>query len=188
MKNYKKTLRACYLGFITQAIAANFAPLLFLAFHSDFNISLGQIALIPAVFYVTQLSVDLICAKYVDSIGYRKSIVASQLFAGLGLIGLAVLPNIISPYVGILIGVFFYALGSGLVEVLCSPIVEACPFDHKEKVMSLLHSFYCWGSVGVILLSTIFFSVFGIDKWRILAYLWAMIPLYNIYNFATCPM
>ena len=109
---------------------------------------------------------------------------ASQLFAGLGLIGLAVLPNIISPYVGILIGVFFYALGSGLVEVLCSPIVEACPFDHKEKVMSLLHSFYCWGSVGVILLSTIFFSVFGIDKWRILAYLWAMIPLYNIYNFA----
>ena len=159
MKNYKKTLRACYLGLITQAIAANFAPLLFLTFHSDFNISLGQIALIPAVFYVTQLSVDLICAKYVDSIGYRKSIVASQLFAGLGLIGLAVLPNIISPYVGILIGVFFYALGSGLVEVLCSPIVEACPFDHKEKVMSLLHSFYCWGSVGVILLSTIFFSV-----------------------------
>ena len=89
MKNYKKTLRACYLGLITQAIAANFAPLLFLTFHSDFNISLGQIALIPAVFYVTQLSVDLICAKYVDSIGYRKSIVASQLFAGLGLIGLA---------------------------------------------------------------------------------------------------
>lgn len=188
MKNYKKTLRACYLGFITQAIAANFAPLLFLAFHSNFNISLGQIALIPAVFYVTQLSVDLICAKYVDSIGYRKSIVASQLFAGLGLIGLAVLPNIISPYVGILIGVFFYALGSGLVEVLCSPIVEACPFEHKEKVMSLLHSFYCWGSVGVILLSTMFFAVFGMDSWRILACLWAMIPLYNIYNFATCPI
>ena len=188
MKNYKKTLRACYLGFITQAIAANFAPLLFWAFHSNFNISLGQIALIPAVFYVTQLSVDLICAKYVDSIGYRKSIVASQLFAGLGLIGLAVLPNIISPYVGILIGVFFYALGSGLVEVLCSPIVEACPFEHKEKVMSLLHSFYCWGSVGVILLSTIFFAVFGMDSWRILACLWAMIPLYNIYNFATCPI
>ena len=162
MKNYKKTLRACYLGFITQAIAANFAPLLFLTFHSDFNISLGQIALIPAVFYVTQLTVDLICAKYVDSIGYRKSVVASQLFAGLGLIGLAVLPNIMPPYIGILIGVFSYALGSGLVEVLCSPIVEACPFDHKEKVMSLLHSFYCWGSVGVILLSTLFFVIFGI--------------------------
>ena len=139
-----------------------------MTFHSDFNISLGQIALIPAVFYVTQLSVDLICAKYVDSIGYRKSIVASQLFAGLGLIGLAVLSNIISPYVGILIGVFFYALGSGLVEVLCSPIVEACPFDHKEKVMSLLSFLLLLGQCGrCILLSTIFFSVFGIDKWRI---------------------
>lgn len=188
MKNYRKTLRACYLGFITQAIAANFAPLLFLAFHSDFNISLGQVALIPAVFYVTQLSVDLICAKYADSMGYRKSIVASQLFAGLGLIGLAVLPNVMPPYAGILIGVFFYALGSGLIEVLCSPIVEACPFGHKEKVMSLLHSFYCWGSVGVILLSTLFFAVFGIDSWRILACLWAIIPLYNIYNFAVCPI
>ena len=188
MKNYSKTLRACYLGLITQAIAANFAPLLFWSFHSDFNISLGQIALIPAVFYVTQLVVDLICAKYVDAIGYRKSIVASQLLAGLGLIGIAVLPNIVSPYIGILIGVFFYAFGSGLIEVLCSPIVEACPFEHKEKVMSLLHSFYCWGSVGVILLSTLYFAIFGIDKWQILACVWAIIPLYNIYNFATCPI
>ncbi len=188
MKNYSKTLRACYLGLITQAIAANFAPLLFWSFHSDFNISLGQIALIPAVFYVTQLIVDLICAKYVDAIGYRKSIVASQLLAGLGLIGIAVLPNIVSPYIGILIGVFFYAFGSGLIEVLCSPIVEACPFEHKEKVMSLLHSFYCWGSVGVILLSTLYFAIFGIDKWQILACVWAIIPLYNIYNFATCPI
>ena len=188
MKNYKKTLRACYLGFITQAIAANFAPLLFLAFHSDFNISLGQIALIPAVFYVAQLGVDLICAKYVDSIGYRKSIVASQLFAGLGLIELAVLPNLVSPYIGILIGVFFYAVGSGLVEVLCSPIVEACPFDNKDSVMSLLHSFYCWGCVGVILLSTLFFTVFGIEHWKILSCLWALVPLYNIFNFLTCPI
>ena len=188
MKNYKKTLRACYLGFITQAIAANFAPLLFLAFHSDFNISLGQIALIPAVFYVTQLSVDLICAKYVDSIGYRKSIVASQLFAGLGLIGLAVLPNIISPYVGILIGVFFYALGSGLVEVLCSPIVEACPFDHKEKVMSLLHSFYCWGQMGVVLISTLFFAVFSIENWRALAVVWAILPIVNAFVFIKAPI
>lgn len=188
MKNYRKTLRACYLGFVTQAIAANFAPLLFLVFHSEFNISLGQVAFIPAVFYVTQLVVDLICAKYVDSIGYRKSVVASQLFAGLGLIGLAILPDIMPPYTGVLIGVFFYALGSGLVEVLCSPVVEACPFEHKEKVMSLLHSFYCWGSVGVILLSTLFFTIFGIDNWRILACLWAVIPLYNIYNFATCPI
>ena len=188
-KNYQKTLRACYLGFITQAISANFAPLLFLKFHADFGISLGQIALIPAVFYVTQLLVDLICARYVDRIGYRRSIVASQISAALGLIGLALLPALLpEPFIGVIISVFFYAVGSGLIEVLCSPIVEACPFDHKEKVMSLLHSFYCWGSVGVILISTLFFTLFGIDSWGILACLWALVPLYNVYNFATCPI
>ncbi len=188
-KNYQKTLRACYLGFITQAIAANFSPLLFLKFHADFGISLGQIALIPAVFYVTQLLVDLICARYVDRIGYRRAIVASQISAGMGLIGLAFLPGMLpNPFMGVIISVFFYAVGSGLVEVLCSPIVEACPFDHKEKVMSLLHSFYCWGSVGVILISTLFFTLFGIDSWGILACIWALVPLYNVYNFATCPI
>lgn len=188
-KNYQKTLRACYLGFITQAIAANFSPLLFLKFHADFGISLGQIALIPAVFYVTQLLVDLVCAQYVDRIGYRRAIVASQISAGIGLIGLAFLPGMLpDPFIGIIIGVFFYAVGSGLVEVFCSPIVEACPFDHKEKVMSLLHSFYCWGSVGVILISTLFFALFGIGSWGILACLWALVSLYNVYNFATCPI
>ena len=81
-----------------------------------------------------------------------------------------------------------YALGSGLIEVLASPIVEACPFENKDKVMSLLHSFYCWGSVGVILGSTLFFALFGIENWRILACVWAVIPFFNIYNFATCPI
>lgn len=188
-KNYKKTLIACYLGFITQAIVANFAPLLFLLFHKNFNIPLGQIALISSVFFFTQLVVDLFCAKYVDSIGYRKCIVASEVCAGLGLIGLAFLPGILpSPFTGIMISVVLYAIGSGLIEVLCSPIVEACPFDNKESVMSLLHSFYCWGSVGVILFSTVFFAIFGIENWKILSCILAIIPLYNIYNFATCPI
>lgn len=188
-KNYKKTLIACYLGFITQAIVANFAPLLFLLFHKNFNIPLGQIALISSVFFFTQLVVDLFCAKYVDSIGYRKCIVASEVCAGLGLIGLAFLPGILpSPFTGIMISVVLYAIGSGLIEVLCSPIVEACPFDNKESVMSLLHSFYCWGSVGVILFSTAFFAIFGIENWKILSCILAIIPLYNIYNFATCPI
>lgn len=188
-KDHQKTLRACYLGFITQAISANFAPLLFLKFHSDLGISLGQIALIPAVFYVMQLLVDLIGAQYVDRIGYRRAIVASQISAWIGLTGLAFLPGMLpDPFMGVLISVFFYAVGSGLIEVLCSPIVEACPFDHKEKVMSLLHSFYCWGSVGVILISTLFFTLFGIDSWGILACIWALVPLYNVYNFATCPI
>lgn len=186
---YQKTLIACYLGFITQAIAANFAPLLFLTFHRTYQISLGRIAFISTAFFFTQLLVDLFCAKYVDRIGYRRSVIASEVFSAAGLIGLAFLPSLLpDPYVGILISVIIYAMGSGLIEVLVSPIVEACPFDNKDSVMSLLHSFYCWGSVSVILLSTIFFAIFGIENWRILACIWALIPLYNTFNFISCPI
>ena len=186
---YQKTLIACYLGFITQAITANFAPLLFLTFHRTYQISLGRIAFISTAFFFTQLLVDLFCAKYVDRIGYRRSVIASEVFSASGLIGLAFLPSLLpDPYVGILISVIIYAMGSGLIEVLVSPIVEACPFDNKESVMSLLHSFYCWGSVGVILLSTIFFAIFGIENWRILSCIWALIPLFNTFNFISCPI
>ena len=187
--NYRRTLLACYLGFITQAICANFAPLLFLKLHGDYGISLGKIALIPTAFFFTQLLVDLFCARYVDKIGYRRSIVLSEVMSGLGLIGLAVLPELTGdPFTGILISVIIYAVGSGLIEVLVSPIVEACPFEHKDAVMSTLHSFYCWGWVGVTLISTLFFRVFGIEHWKILSCLWALVPLINIYNFATCPI
>ena len=186
---YKKTLIACYLGFITQAISANFAPLLFLTFHQSYGIAFGKIAFISTTFFFTQLLVDVFCARFVDGIGYRKSVVASEILSALGLVGLAVLPELFpDPYVGIIISVIVYASGSGLIEVLVSPIVEACPFENKSSVMSLLHSFYCWGSVGVILLSTVFFAIFGIHNWRILACLWAIVPLYNVYNFVTCPI
>ena len=188
-KNYRKTLIACYLGFITQAIAANFTPLLFLKFHKDYGIPLGKIALIPTVFFLTQLLIDVFCARFVDRIGYRLSVVVSEAASALGLVGLAVLPELFpDPFAGILLSVLIYAIGSGLLEVLVSPIVEACPFEHKDAVMSMLHSFYCWGCVGVILLSTVFFALFGIGHWRLLAVLWSLIPLYNIFNFATCPI
>lgn len=189
MKNYKKTKLACYLGFITQAVAANFAPLLFLKFHTDYNISLGNIAMISTSFFFTQLLVDLFCAKYVDKIGYRVCIVVSEVCSAAGLVGLAFLPEIIpSPFIGIIISVILYAIGSGLIEVLGSPIVEACPFENKEATMSLLHSFYCWGAVGTILVSTVFFLLFGIGSWKWLAVIFALIPAINIINFATCPI
>ena len=188
-KNYKKTLIACYLGFVTQAISANFAPLLFLTFKGTYGISLEKIALIPFVFYFTQLLVDLAATKYADKIGYRTCVVASQVLCAAGLVLMAVLPEILAvPFVGILISVTLFAIGSGLVEVLVSPIVEACPFENKDGVMSLMHSFFCWGSMGVILGSTIFFAIFGIDNWKILACIWALVPLYNAFNFITCPI
>ena len=189
MQDFQKTKKACYLGFITQAIAANFAPLLFLKFHKDYGISLGNIALISTVFFFTQLLVDLFCAKFVDRIGYRFSIVVSEVLSALGLVGLAFLPDLLpDAFAGILISVTIYAMGCGLIEVLVSPIIEACPFENKEATMSLLHSFYCWGTVGTIVISTLFFKIFGMDSWRWLAVIWALIPAYNIFNFATCPI
>lgn len=188
-KNYQKTLIACYLGFITQAITSNFAPLLFLTFKDNYGISLELIALIPMVFYLTQLLVDLVAVKFADMIGYRPCVVISQLVSALGLILMAFLPELLpNAFVGIIISVVLYAIGSGLVEVLLSPIVEACPFKNKAGVMSLLHSFFCWGSVGVILGSTIFFAIFGIENWKFLALIWALVPLVNTVNFLSCPI
>jgi fucose permease len=188
-KNYKKTLTACYLGFVTQSISANFTPLLFLTFKKSYDVSLEKLALIPLVFYFTQLLVDIAAAKYADKIGYRLCVIASQLLSSVGLILLTVLPDFMpDAFIGILIAVGIYAVGSGLIEVLLSPIVEACPFENKDGVMSLLHSFYCWGAVGVILGSTLFFAIFGIEYWKILTALWALIPLYNAFNFINCPI
>lgn len=188
IKDYNKTKLACYLGFVTQAIVANFPPLLFIAFHHEYEIPIASMALIPALFYVVQLITDLLCAKF-KNINYRKSIIISAITSAAGFIGLAFLPGLFhNPMSGILLSVCIYAVGSGLIEVLCSPIIEACPFPDKESMMSLLHSFYCWGAVAVIVGSTLFFMLFGLDSWRILVCLWALIPLYNIINFATCPI
>lgn len=188
-KNYKKTQLACYLGSITQSICANFAPLLFITFHDSYAITFDKLALISTVFFITQLIVDYFCAKVVDKIGYRPCIITAEVTSGVGLLCLAVLPEIFtSPFVGILVAVTVYAIGSGLTEVLTSPIIEACPFENKEAMMSLTHSFYCWGTVGVILLSTLFFALFGIQNWQILAVIWAIVPFVNIINFATCPI
>ena len=188
-KNYKKTLIACYLGFVTQSISANFTPLLFLTFKNTYGITLDKIAMIPMVFYLTQLLVDLAATKFADKIGYRACVIASQVLSSVGLVLMTVLPDVLPiSFVGILISVVLYAIGSGLIEVLLSPIVEACPFENKDGVMSTLHSFYCWGAVGVILGSTLFFAVFSIDNWKILTLIWSLVPLYNTFNFISCPI
>ena len=188
-ENYKKTLIACYLGFVTQAISANFAPLLFITFKNTYGITLDKIAMIPLVFYLTQLLVDLATTKFADKIGYRTCVVASQVLSAVGLILMAILPEVLPvSFIGILVSVVLYAIGSGLIEVLVSPIVEACPFEKKDGVMSLLHSFYCWGAMGVILGSTLFFAIFGVENWKILTFVWALVPLYNTFNFINCPI
>ena len=155
----------------------------------NYGITLDKIAMIPLVFYLTQLLVDLAATKFADKIGYRTCIIASQVLSAVGLALMAVLPDIFPvPYIGILISVVLFATGSGLIEVLVSPIVEACPFENKDGMMSLLHSFFCWGSMGTILVSTLFFAVFGIENWRILTFILALVPLYNTLNFINCPI
>lgn len=186
---YRHTQYASYLGYVTQAIVNNLAPLLFVIFQEQFDIPLQKITLLITTNFCFQLVVDFIAARIVDKIGYRPCIIAAHLFASAGLVGMAVLPHIFTaPYYGLLTAVLLYAVGGGLIEVLISPIVEACPTDNKASVMSLLHSFYCWGTVGVIVLSTGFLAVFGRENWRILACLWALLPLGNAFFFTRVPI
>lgn len=189
LKKYKGTVCACFIGCIVQAIVNNFVPLLFLTFQSQYGISLSKITLLVTFNFGLQLLIDLLSISFIDRIGYRLSMVLAHIFAAMGLLLLTILPEVTTdPFHGILVAVMVYAIGGGLLEVLVSPIVEACPSDNKEKTMSLLHSFYCWGHVGVVLLSTLFFVIAGIDNWKILAILWAVIPLLNTFLFTQVPI
>lgn len=186
---YKHTIYASFTGYIVQAIINNFIPLLFLTFRTSYGIPLSKITLLVTFNFGFQLLVDLLAAGFVDKIGYRVSIVAAHVFAAAGLISLTFLPQMFAdPFYGLLLSVLIYAVGGGLLEVLVSPIVEACPTDNKESVMSLLHSFYCWGHVGVVLISTLFFAVVGIENWRWLALFWALVPLVNTFFFSRVPI
>ncbi len=187
-KSYNHTIYASYIGYITQAIVNNFAPLLFLTFMADFDLTLEKITLITTVNFAVQLAVDAVAIKVVDRIGYRPCIMAAHVFAALGLMGLAIFPAIMPPFAGVMTAVVLYAIGGGIIEVLISPIVEACPTDAKSAAMSLLHSFYCWGHVFLVVVSTAFFALFGMDSWRILACIWALVPLMNIFYFMLVPI
>lgn len=187
--NYKKTIVACFSGCIVQAIVINFAPLLFVTFQSSYHIPLSKITALITVNFIVQLTVDMLSAGFIDKIGYRASAIIAHIFSSLGLVLLTILPELLpDAFAGIMISVIIYAVGGGLLEVVISPIMEACPTDNKEKAMSLLHSFYCWGHVGVVLLSTAFFAFAGIKNWKILAAIWAVIPVCNMILFAKAPI
>ena len=186
---YKHTIYSCFTGYIVQAIINNFLPLLFLTFQSSYGIPLSRITFLVTFNFGLQLVIDLVSPAFIDRIGYRASIIIAHICAGAGLIGLTFLPELLpTPFMGLMACVIIYAVGGGLIEVLISPIVEACPTDNKETAMSLLHSFYCWGHVGVVLISTVFFRIFGIGNWKILACIWALVPLCNMIAFTRVPI
>lgn len=187
--SFQRTINACFAGYVVQAVVNNFVPLLFVMFQDSYQIPLSKITLLITVNFVFQLVIDILSAGFIDKIGYKTSVIIAHFCAAAGLISLTVLPEVFGdPFAGILVSVMIYAVGGGLLEVLLSPIVEACPTANKEKAMSLLHSFYCWGHMGVVLLSTVFFSVFGISNWKVLALIWALIPVINGIVFFTAPI
>lgn len=187
--NYKMTMYACFIGYVVQAVVNSFVPLLFVTFQTEYHIPLTQITLLITVNFVIQLVVDLLSAGFVDKIGYRASAIIAHACAGTGIFLLTLLPELFSyPFYGILLAVMVYAIGGGLIEVLISPVLEACPTDNKESAMSLLHSFYCWGCTGVVLLSTLFFALFGTSHWKILALIWVLLPTANLILFTKVPI
>lgn len=188
-RSCRRTMCACYIGYIAQAIVNNFAPLLFVMFEADYRIPLSKITLLITVNFCVQLTVDLLAAAFLDRIGYRAAIVLAHAASAAGLALLTVLPELLpDAFTGLLISVVVYAIGGGMLDVILSPIMEACPTDNKQTHMSLLHSFYCWGYMGVVLLSTAFFACFGLKNWKFLALLWAAVPLANLVVFAGAPL
>ena len=186
---FKLTIKAAFMGYVVQAIVNNFLPLLFIRMQTEFSVPLSKITLLITINFLIQLFIDLTSTPVIDRIGYRLSMIISNACVIAGLVLLTFLPGRFSdPFVGILLCVCVYAIGGGLQEVLVSPIVEGCPSKNKEATMSLLHSFYCWGHMGVVIVSTIFFKCFGIDHWRILALLWCIVPLIDLILFTFVPI
>lgn len=186
---YRNTTFSCYRGYMTQAIINNLMPLLFIIFQSSYSISYNRLGQLVLINFGTQLLADIWATKFADRFGYRKCIVAAHAFCAIGLISLGLLPRFLpSPYIGLIISVVIYAIGGGLIEVIISPIVEALPNENKESSMSLLHSFYCWGQMLVVLISTILLKLIGSHLWYLLPIMWSLFPLYNMFEFLHVPL
>lgn len=188
-QNFKNTVFACYRGYITQGIVNNLSPLFFVLFQNKFGISYSLISALILCNFVTQVITDMLSVKYVDRIGYRKSAVIAHALAFSGLVMQGTLPNVLpAPYVGLVLATIVNGVGGGLIEVIISPIVDSCPGDAKASAMSLLHSFYCWGQVGVVLITTLLLRLIGEDLWFIIPILWSLLPLYNLFRFLKVPL
>ena len=185
---FRATVNSCYVGYISQAIVNNFYPLLFALFQTEYQISLSQLSFLIVANFGIQLMVDLLAAPFADKIGYRPLVVSAHFLCAAGLILLPVLPAVIDPYSGLLLAIMLCGVGGGLIEVVVSPIVEACPSDNKASAMSLLHSFYCWGQAAVVLLSTLSFRLFGLGSHAVVSVLWGVIPLVNAFSFLRVPL
>lgn len=186
--SYKATKISCYAGIANQAVIVNFAPLLFVVFARNFGLTMSQLASIITVNFVAQIIVDVLGVKYISKIGYRKILVSSQITSAIGFILMGILPFIMDPYWGIIIATICYAIGSGLTEVILSPVIEALPGEGKVSSMTFLHSFYCWGHLYTVLFATLYFNIFGVENWRYLSFYWALLPIITAFVFMKAPI
>ena len=186
---YRHTQLACYLGYVSQAITTTFLPLLFVRLGNEFGFTLSKLTVLIAITFVSEIFIDALSPRFINKIGYRASMVLANICSTIGTAGYAVLPFVMKdPYAGFVLCAVINAIGGGFDEVLVSPIVEACPTKNKARAMALLHSFYCWGCAAVVLLSTLYFHLAGVENWRLLAGLWALIPLSNAFLFSLVPI
>ncbi len=188
-KNYNYTRVCCYIGYFVQAIINNFLPLLFVTFNTDYGISYERLGTLIVINFCTQIAVDIVSVKIIDKIGYKNTVLLAHILAAAGLTLLAILPRAMdNTFLAIIISILCYAFGSGLIEVIISPIIEYLPSDAKAASMSLLHSFYCWGQLATVLLTTVLFLVMGIKNWSYISLIWAVVPLINLFLFIKAPI
>ena len=185
--NYNHTILACHGAGISQAIINNYTPLILVMLQRTYGLPLEQITLLITLNFLTQLVTDILTARYADRIGYRPCMVAAHVLCAVGLLGLGILPEILPPFAGLLIAVVLYAVGGGLIEVLNTPIADACPTENHAASMSLLHSSYCWGTVMTVAVSTLLFSLLGMESWKLVGVLWALFPVAVAVLFAVVP-
>lgn len=185
----KATIYGCYLGYVVQGMINNINPLLFVTYQNRLHVSVEAISVLIILNFGLQMVVDTVAIKVVDKVSHRLCMVLAHVFTVLGLVSISVLPFILPvPVVGLAIATVLNGIGGGLLEVLVSPIVEAVPGKEKEKAMSLLHSFYCWGCVGFIAVSTLLLKILGAEKWFLLPLIWTVLPLINVFVFMKVPI
>ena len=188
-KGYKLTRFSCYLCFIIQAIIINFPPILFLTFSTSYNIPIGKITLLVTINFACQFCIDMLSAIFAKHLSYRAMVISANAFGAVGLMMYGILPDLLpDPYIGLVIATLTSAIGSGLIEVIANPLMQSCPKPQKEFSMGFLHSFYCWGSLGVVLISTLTLLAAGSENWRILAFFWSLVPLTNTVLFIIAPI
>ena len=185
---YKATRVACYIGYIVQAIINNFLPILFIALQDVYGLGYEKLARLMVFNFATQIITDIVTPKITAKIGYKNTVVMCHFCAALGLALLGILPKLISPYIAIIVSIIIYAFGSGLIEVIVSPIIEMLPTENKSGNMSILHSFYCWGQAFTIIGTTLLLKIFGYSLWAFVPVIWAIIPFINMFFFMGVPI